>query len=149
MAHAANDCPLAPAADALRALAAALEADDVDAAIARGLLDYVAIDERRDIDAASVCEACANRDRAVTLARDARLRALAARERFRKRERRLRERERARAEKRQAAATSNTASAAHDAASAVSKPKPALPPAAAAALARAKAMAAAKREGER
>lgn len=149
MAHAANDCPLAPVADALRALAAAIEADDIDTAITLGLLDYVALGERRDIDVASVCEVCAKRDRAVRLARDARLRALAARERFRKRERRLRERERARAEKRQAAAASNAASAARDAASAISNPKPALPPAAAAALARAKAKAAAKREGER
>lgn len=147
MTHDANDCPLAPSASNLRALAAAVEIEDINAAIERGLLDYLALAERSDIQIASVCAACVRDDRVIVAARDARMRALAARERFRKREARLRERERSRAEKRRAAAASNAASATDDPSSSIASPKPTLPPAAAAALARAKAKAAAKREG--
>lgn len=149
MQHDAPHCPLARVADDLRVLADAMGADDTNAAIERGLLDYVAIAERADIDAASVCDECVRHDRSIIAARDARLRALAARERFRKRETRLRERERMRAEKRRAAASSSIASTSNSASPLAPAPKPALPPAAAAALARAKAKAAAKREGER
>ncbi len=123
------------------ALFEAVEADDIDRAISLGLLDHV--------PSIRLCPICTDRRARVLAARDARLRALAARERFRKRETRLHERERMRAEKRRAMGASSTASAADDASSPASTPKPALPPAAAAALTRAKAKAAAKHEGER
>jgi hypothetical protein len=97
------------------AILAALRVDDLDAAIERGLLDV------------QPCPHC-NADCASQLieARDARLRALAARERFRNREARLAHR----AAEREAART------------VAAKQPAALPPAAAAALARAKAKAA-------
>ena len=105
---------------AAHAIVAALVDDDVDAAIQLGLLD------------AAPCNACAPRCRAAFVdARDARLRALAARERFRARNARLQRRAEARAAARMPAS-----------ALVPDLVKPALPPAAAAALARAKAKAA-------
>ena len=93
----------------------ALREDDIDAAIERGLLD------------ALPCPGCnANCASTLIAARDARLRALAARERFRAREQRLARR----AAERDAARTN------------AARQPAALPPAAAAALARAKAKAA-------
>lgn len=109
---------------ALSALADAVAADDIDRAIALGLLDFVP-----PIDA---CARCASRFEAIPVARDARRRALAARERYRARQMRLAERAALRARRR--AATVATASVAA---------APTLPAAAAAALARAKAKAAA------
>ena len=113
-------CPLCDCVDThpAHAILAALADDDLDAAIECGLLD------------ARPCPHC-DSDCASTLiaARDARLRALAARERFRAREARLARR----AAERDAAR--NTAA----------KQPAALPPAAAAALARAKARAAGHR----
>jgi uncharacterized protein (UPF0212 family) len=110
-------CPLCTCVEAspAHAILAALREDDLDAAIELGLLG------------ALPCPRCAS-DCASTLiaARDARLRALAARERFRARERRLARRV---AEREAARATA-------------AKQPAALPPAAAAALARAKAKAA-------
>jgi hypothetical protein len=110
-------CPLCHCTEThpAHAVLAALREDDLDAAIERGLLD------------ALPCPGC-NADCATTLisARDARLRALAARERFRAREQRLARR-----------------AAERDAARNIAAKQPAaLPPAAAAALARAKAKAA-------
>jgi hypothetical protein len=104
--------------DASHLIVAALTEDDLDAAIELGLLD------------AAPCNACAADCRAaLTLARDRRLRALAARERFRARNARLQHRADARAAARTPVAAPEIA-------------KPPLPPAAAAALARAKAKAA-------
>ena len=115
-----SKCPLCDCTEAhpAHAILAALGDGDLDAAIERGLLD------------ARPCPHC-DSDCASTLiaARDARLRALAARERFRAREARLARR----AAERDAAR--NTAA----------KQPAALPPAAAAALARAKARAAGHR----
>jgi hypothetical protein len=113
----ASACPLCACVEAhpAHAVLAALREDDLDAAIGLGLLD------------ALPCPRCTS-DCASTLiaVRDARLRALAARERFRAREQRLARRAAER-------------DAARDTAS---KQPAALPPAAAAALARAKAKAA-------
>ncbi len=96
------------------AILAALQVDDLDAAIECGLLD------------AQPCPGCTPRCCALLVeARDARLRALAARERFRARERRLERR----ASERDAARSK------------AARQPAALPPAAAAALARAKAKA--------
>lgn len=107
------------------AIAAALAADDVDRALELGLLD--------DVTCAACTPACQAQVRA---ARDARVRALAARDRYRAREARLQRRQRERDRQREAprapaAAASETVPA-----------KPALPSAAAAALARARAKAA-------
>jgi hypothetical protein len=110
------------------ALEAALVIDHMDRAIALGLLEFAPV--------GAPCPECAARVGAILAARDQRLRALAARERFHARARRLAERAEARARKRAAAASASTQAAAV---------APALPPAAAAALARAKARAAAKR----
>lgn len=111
---------------------AALAADDLDRAMALGLC-APALDAVLDL-AAKGCPACRLRAQRVAQARDARQRALAARERFRAREARLQQRAAARAQRRApppaAVAQANAA---------------ALPAAAAAALARAKAKAAAKR----
>ena len=110
-------CPLCHCteAHAAHAILAALCEDDFDAAIERGLLD------------AKPCshgaESCSSR---LLQARDERLRALAARERFRAREQRLARR----AAERDAARTN------------AARQPAALPPAAAAAVARAKAKAA-------
>jgi Na+-translocating ferredoxin:NAD+ oxidoreductase RnfC subunit len=100
----------------------ALHDGDLDAAIASGLLDT-----------AVACPHCgmACRD-ALQAAREARLRALAARERFRARDARLARKQHERAERRKPVARGPVAGEA----------APALPPAAAAALARAKAKAA-------
>ncbi len=111
----------------LRAIADALAADDLDRAMTLGLLDA------HPQDTAGCCDACVARMRMVVAERDERLRALAARERYRARQARLAERAAARARKREAAAPQASSVA------------PALPPAAAAALARAKARVAAKR----
>jgi hypothetical protein len=114
-------CGGAVAREAAR-LAALLRADEVDAAIESGLMDFVP------------CAGCAQDDDAVVVA-DAQRRlrdAWAARERYRAREARLRRRDAERAARRAAQAASGPQA-------------PALPPAAAAALARAKARAAAKK----
>ena len=113
----AGACPFCACTEAhpAHAVLAALREDDLDAAIERGLLG------------AQPCPRCEERCSALlTGARDSRLRALAARERFRARERRLARR----AAERDAAR--------NDAA----KQPSSLPPAAAAALARARAKAA-------
>ncbi len=126
---------------AVRALADAIAQDDIARAIDEGLLEFEAPPHP--------CAACAERVASIVAARDVRVHALAARERFRRREVRLRERERARAEKRRSASPT-TAPETADIAAAASKPTAStLPPAAAAALARAKAKAAAKREDDR
>ncbi len=102
------------AASPAHALVAALLADDVDRAIDLGLPD------------ALPCPACdASCSARLIEARDARLQALAARERYRAREARLARRAQERAARRAAAARQPSA----------------LPPAAAAALARARARA--------
>ena len=104
---------------AAHAIAAAVAADDIDQAIELGLLDHAAC--------ANCAPQCAER---VRHARDARLSALAARERYRARQARLQRRAEALLAKRSAAAPETTAKAAG------------LPTAAAAALDRAKARAA-------
>lgn len=114
----------------LCAIADALAIDDIDHALTLGLLDS-APESIHD-----ACQECDARTRIMIAARDARLRALEARERYRARETRLTERSEARARKR--ASTSPQAPVA----------APSLPPAAAAALARAKARVAAKRQPE-
>jgi len=106
------------------ALQAALLDDDLDAAFALGLLDV-------DIICADCSAGC--RD-TLQVARDERLRALAARDRFRVRAARLATQQRERAERRAPAASAEDSQPGGGAA--------ALPPAAAAALARAKAKAA-------
>jgi len=107
----------------VHAMAAALAADDLDRAIEAGLLTCEGCD--------SCAEDCT---RKLLTARDARLRALAARARYREREARLQRR----AAERTAARAVPESIKATDAAAL----KPALPSAAAAALARAKAKAA-------
>lgn len=104
-------------------IAAALAEDDLDRAIEAGLLSVVPCTSCRD--------ACTAR---LTTARDARLSALAARERYRARQARLQRR----AEERAAARAAPVI--------ATAEAKPALPSAAAAALARAKARAAERRK---
>jgi Na+-translocating ferredoxin:NAD+ oxidoreductase RnfC subunit len=113
------------------ALAAAVLANDIAAAIESGLLEWEASTE----SGGSLCAFCAMNQAHILAARDERLRALAARERFRAREARLVKRAQARVQKRQAATNAQ-----HLASS--EKPAASLPPAAAAALARAKAKAA-------
>jgi hypothetical protein len=123
----AGACPVCRDAG-VSALADAVAADDLDGAIERGLLAFDA--------PADGCDACRPLVASVLAARDARLRALAARERYRARQARLAERAEAKARRRAAALP------------VVDEPKavtPALPSAALAALARAKAKAAAKR----
>ena len=111
---------------AAHVIAAALADDDVDAAIALGLLD------------AASCDTCTPDCRAALMqARDSRLRAFAARERFRARNARLQRRAEARAAARVPTPVPENAQS----------EKPALPPAAAAALARAKAKAANRAPG--
>lgn len=126
---------LAHARDAAHAVAAALAVDDLDAAIAAGLLD------------AAPCPACAPACRdALERARHERLRALAARERHRARDARLARRAQARAGAREAgpatAATAGLAAGPGGDSAPHSRHTPALPAAAAAALARARAKAA-------
>ena len=119
MSHACPACRCS-ADSPQHAIAAALLADDLDAAIEAGLLAGVA------------CAGCSSECNAlVAHARDSRLRALAARERYRARQARLLRRAQERA-----------AARAVPAAAAGPESKPALPSAAAAALARAKARAA-------
>jgi hypothetical protein len=111
--------------DAFRVLCDSATADDLDRAISLGLLSFE--------PPADGCDVCASRIMALVAARDARLRALAARERYRARQARLAQRAEMRARKRASAATQ------------ASNVAPSLPAGAAAALARAKARAAAKR----
>jgi Na+-translocating ferredoxin:NAD+ oxidoreductase RnfC subunit len=111
-----SPCPLCACIEThpAHAILAALREDDIDAAIERGLLD------------AQPCPCCEDRCSNLLIeARDSRLRAVAARERFRAREARLARR----AAERDAARTN------------AARQPAALPPAAAAALARAKAKA--------
>jgi hypothetical protein len=115
---------MAPGNEGVRvhALVAALQADDIDQALALGLLD-----------GAVACAACSEACRAlIHAARVERQRALAARDRYRARTARLERRQRERAERRKPVAIASKASA--------------LPPAAAAALARARARAAGHKE---
>jgi hypothetical protein len=116
--------------DRLHPLAEALAADDIDRALTLGLL---AFEPENNPEA---CAECCARMRIVIAARDERLRALAARERYRVRHVRLTERAEAHARKRRASTTLQPEAA------------PSLPPAAAAALARAKARVAAKPQPE-
>jgi hypothetical protein len=116
-------CEAATGASA-HAVQEALRGDNLDAAITLGLLDSVV-----------ACLHCSTACRdALQAARETRLRALAARQRFRARDARLARKQRERAERRKPA-TAVPGPAANMAVSA-------LPPAAAAALARAKAKAA-------
>jgi len=108
---------------ATHAVRAALVEDDIDRALTLGLLDV------------SICEGC---DQPCTMAlldaREARIRALAARDRFRAREARLERRRQERVDRRSSASASGNRT--------TTSP---LPAAAAAALARAKAKAATPR----
>jgi hypothetical protein len=122
---------------ALAALADAVGADDIDRAIALGLLDFA--------PPITACTDCMARIETIVDARDARLRALAARERHRARQARLAEHTEARARRRAATAASAAITSAPVAAAPIAAAAPALPPAAAAALARARAKAATKR----
>jgi hypothetical protein len=115
-------------------MADALAVDDLDRALTLGLLDA------RPESMADACAECTARAGLLIAARESRLHALAARERYRAREARLAERAKARARKRALAAPQQAIGSASASAS--------LPPAAAAALARAKARAAAKRPTE-
>lgn len=115
---------------ALHALAEALAMDDIDNALTLGLL------ASRPEGMADPCPECRTRMQLVIAARDDRLRALAARERYRARQLRLAERAETLAHKRAAATTQPSAAA------------PSLPLAAAEALARAKARVAAKSQRE-
>lgn len=123
-----NAPSLCPRCAKAQALLDAVHADDPDHAIALGLLAF-------EPDPPP-CDACRDAIAIVVAARDARLRALAARERFRAREARLAVRAEARAKRRAEAQTAPRAPT-----------MPALPPAAAAAFARAMAKASTKREG--
>lgn len=106
------------AGHAAHRIAASLAEDDLDRAIAEGLLD------------SDACGSCSVACREMLLsARDGRRTALAARERYRAREERLARRQQERAQRRQAASMESHSTAA-------------LPAAAAAALARARAKAA-------
>jgi GNAT superfamily N-acetyltransferase len=111
-----------------RALVDTVMEDDLDRAIALGLLAFEPASHR--------CDRCRDAVARLVAARDARLHALAARERYRARQTRLAERAEARARKRASAAPAPSAVA------------PALPAGAAAVLARAKARAAATRRQE-
>ena len=110
-------------------IAAALRIDDIDTAIAAGLLDATAACPGCSADCTAMIEA----------ARSERLAALAARERYRAREARLQRRAQERAARRA------TPMAAPDTSTGSAAAKPSLPPAAAAALARAKARAAVRK----
>jgi len=107
---------------AAHAINAALRVDDIDGAIEAGLLD-------RSIECAICNDECRER---LHHARDERIAALAARQRFRARNARLERRARERAEKRAPAPSNDVAT----------PTPPALPSAAAAALARAREKAA-------
>jgi hypothetical protein len=135
-----SDCPHTPICGDLRAMAEAIRLDRLDTAIELGLLRYVPLAERQIIDVDALCEPCIACDRVVAAARDARLRALAARERYRARDARLQQRAQLRSEKRTGAQTVSTSAETMGKRPSTSS----LPAAAAAALARAKAKAAAK-----
>lgn len=124
-----GDCPFQEDS-AIRALAEAVAEHDLDRAIEIGLLTFD--------PAPHHCDRCRDTVARIAAARDDRLRALAARERYRARQARLAERADARARKRAGAAVRTSAVAATST----------LPPAVAAALARAKAKVAAKRPPE-
>lgn len=118
------------------ALARMLARDDLDGAIEHGLL-------RPDFDTAMVCAHCTTAcARTLSDARDARVRALAARERYRARAQRLQRRSDERAAQRAPAAGNPDDPGSTPPAADAPPPRPALPNAAAAALARAKAKAA-------
>jgi len=122
--HPPTTCPAcgctAAAGAQAHAIVAALIDDDLDRAMTLGLLEPI------------TCSACTDDcSEALRDAREARMRALAARERHRARQARLERRAVERAARHAGPATAGTG-------------KPALPPAAAAALARAKARAAGK-----
>jgi hypothetical protein len=138
----AAPCPAC--ASLIPALAAALARDDLDAALTLGLLDFMPEEH-------ALCASCTKQQAPVLAARDARLRALAARTRYRAREARLAARAEAKAQRRAAHAPALASPEAAmretitpEAATTISA---ALPASAAAALARAKARAAAKRGG--
>ncbi len=117
-----------PHGGTVHAIASALADEDLDRAIDAGLLD------------ADACPRCTPACTATLMvAREARIAALAARERFRAREARLTRRQHERNERR--GATTSASQSTNDG------PPPALPPAAAAALARAKARAAGRSPG--
>ena len=108
--------------EGVHALVAALREDDIDRALALGLLEDM-----------SACASCSDACKAsLQQARMQRRNALDARERFRARNARLQRRQRERAERRKPPASAAVATA--------------LPTAAAAALARAKARAAGRKE---
>lgn len=112
------------------AIAGALAVDDLDRALALGLLE------------AGTCPGCSQDCRIrVTHARDARLAALAARERYRARQARLARREAERTARRAGRIAADGEAAGNDAQASGAS---ALPPAAAAALARALARAGGK-----
>lgn len=141
----------------LRAIAEALAVDDLDRALALGLLD-IAMPEATMSGMASTCPDCAVRMTTIAEARAARLAALDARERHRRRAARLLARAQRQAEKRRGmhgdtdpavdALPAPGDDARIDAAlpPATAPVRPALPSAAAAALARAKARVAARRD---
>jgi hypothetical protein len=116
-----------PRGTAAHAINAALRVDDVDRAIDAGLLD-------RSIECASCGDACRT---SLHDARNARITALAARERYRVRNARLERRAHERAQQRAPSPASGPIADATP-----NAPAPALPSAAAAALARARAKAA-------
>ena len=123
------DCPYCASASepdhaAVATLLAAIAADDLDAAIDLGLLQF-------ELQPGVPCADCGPAIARLVAARDARRSAFAARERHRRRDARLAQRIEANAARRKA----GTAAIAD-------MPKPGLPDAAAAALARAKARAA-------
>lgn len=120
---AADNCPCRENSTS-RSLADAVREDDIDLALALGLLSFEPASHR--------CDRCRDQVAKIVAARDARRRALAARERYLARQMRLTERAELRARRRATAVTTASVSAA-----------PALPAAAAAALARARARAAA------
>ena len=122
---------VSPQGAAVHAMVAALAADDLDRAIELGLLEHVAC--------AGCDTLCQSRLRE---AREARLTALAARERHRAREARLRRRQDERDRHRQAARPAAARAGSDTGTGATEPARPALPSAAAAALARARAKAA-------
>ncbi|MGO1071544.1 hypothetical protein [Lysobacter sp. CA199] len=125
-----------PAGAAAHAIARALARDDLDGAISLGLLND-------SFDHAVACAQCApSCALALREAREQRLRALAARERYRARAQRLQRRADERAAQRAAPAPSPVAHTGLTNTNAAAPQRPALPNAAAAALARAKAKAA-------
>ena len=123
---------------AAHAIVAALAQDDLDGAIALGLLSEH-FDDGDDITCRRCTDACMQ---ALRSAREARLRALAARERYRARNLRLQRRADERAVQRAAMPAPAPDRTTTVDTSSPAAPRPARPSAAAAALARAKAKAA-------